>query len=232
VTSALVIIPARLESRRLPRKLLQPIGQRSLIEWTWIAACRSGFDVLIATDSTEIAHEVQRFGGECVMTGPAANGTERCAAVAERLPKSPGIIINWQGDCPLAPPLLAVQLHRALSCSRAAVTTPVQRAEVLPSRHAVAVLRSDRRALYFSRQPVPTGGPFWAHIGMYAYLAEVLPHYGTKPGQLEQAEGLEQLRWLERGVEVECVPVDFGFIREVNEQADVAPVEQALSEVQ
>lgn len=227
----LVIIPARLESQRLPAKLLRRLGPRSLLEWSFVAACRAGYQVLIATDSQQIEREALNFGARTVRTGPARNGTERCALAVATLKRQPEIVINWQGDCPLCPAWVARSLVRAFEDEASQVATPVRPIEP-PARiepgQAVAVRAHDGRALYFSRGAVPPSGPWWGHIGMYAYRRSALERYGTVPSPLEASESLEQNRWLEIGVPVRCVAVSTGPVPEVNESRDLTIVAQAL----
>lgn len=239
----LVVIPARLDSRRLPSKMLRPIGERTLIEWTWRAACRTGFPVLIATDSDDIASRARSFGARVCMTGPARNGTERCAEVSRALvpveivsavlsmtEDPPDVVINWQGDSPLTPPTVAHALCRALEREPdLAVATPVRLVTEVAPGQSVAVFNADGRALLFTRQPLAGPGPHWAHVGLYAYRAAALERYGTTPSALEEAEQLEQIRWLALGERVGCVPVDCGEIPEVNEPGDLEIVGRALA---
>lgn len=224
----LVVIPARLESARLPAKMLRRMGARSLIEWTWVAACRAGYPVIIATDSHQIEREAKTFGARVVLTGPAGNGTERCALALALIGETPEIVINWQGDTPLTPAWVARALARALADEPFAVATPVRLAERSePSQVSVAVA-PDGRALYFTRQLVPPSGPWWFHLGLYAYRAKALAHYGLAATPLEAGEQLEQNRWLELGVGVKAVPVETGPVPEVNETRDLANVAEAL----
>lgn len=92
------------------------------------------------------------------------------------------------------------------------------------------MLDQQNRALYFSKAPIPYRGPLWFHIGIYAYTAEALARYGREPGQLETAEQLEQLRFLERGIPVQAMVVDGPEIWEVNSPDDVRVVEGLMGE--
>ena len=177
--SALIVIPARLSSQRLPRKMLLAETGRTLIEHTWRAArgASRASRVVIATDSEEIAAAVRAFGGEVVMTSPEApSGTARIVEALPRLPDAP-VIVNVQGD---EPELAATAIDAAIDmldrCSEAGVATlvtPLRRMEDLHEPAAVkAVLtpwRADAaadesvgvtvpnawRAIYFSRAAVP-----------------------------------------------------------------------------
>jgi 3-deoxy-manno-octulosonate cytidylyltransferase (CMP-KDO synthetase) len=236
-----IVIPARWGSSRFPGKPLVDLHGRPLIEWVWRAARRTGLPVYVATDDARIAAHVRDIGGEVVMTGSAKNGTERCALAARAL-KLTGPVINWQGDSPLVPKAWISALLDALDGPNLSVTTPVQRCEPdMADRIRVdrlsgltgattAVLDSAWRALYFSKSPLPTWGPMWMHVGIYAYSAEALASYGTEESLLEKAEKLEQLRFLERGIPITAVPVDGLPIWEVNNPADVPIVKRMMLE--
>jgi len=250
----LLVIPARLASARFPEKPLVPLrgcdGQAvSLVERSWRAArAVQGIDrLVIATDDQRIARHCEGFGAEVVMTSSACrNGTERAAEVAALFPQYE-IIVNFQGDAPLTPPWFVAPLLAAFDDADVAVSTPVLRCDP----EAAAALRKDRtegrvggttavcardgRALYFSKEVLPFGravSPL-LHVGLYAYRRSALERYMRLPeGSLEAAEGLEQLRFLENGVPVQCIEVDARGRRlwEVNNPADVAIVESILSE--
>ena len=177
--SALIVIPARLSSQRLPRKMLLAETGKTLIEHTWLAASRArrAGRVVVATDSDEIAAAVRAFGGEAVMTSPSApSGTARIVEALPGLPEA-SVIVNVQGD---EPELAAAAIDRAIElldrCPEAGVATlvtPMRRLEDLHDAAAVkAVLTPWRgeptadeavglsvpdawRAIYFSRAPVP-----------------------------------------------------------------------------
>lgn len=239
--SAVIIIPARMGSSRLPGKPLQMIAGRPLIEQTWRAATRSCLPVLIATDDDEIAAIASDFGAEVQMTGECANGTERCAQAVEKARIKADIIINWQGDSPLCDPAWCQALIEALEDAPAAhVATPVQmmgsdqtrrwRADLdagFKGATSAAVGRMNR-AVYFSKTLLPADPGPWMHVGIYAYRRFALENYGFVAGPLEKAEGLEQLRWLEKGHFVRAVPVDADPIWEVNNPGDIAIVEAVL----
>lgn len=234
-----IIIPARYGSTRLRGKPLLMIAGTSLIEHVWRAACQTGLRVVVATDDRRILNCVETFGGEVRMTGRCQNGTERCAELAAELGLE-GPVVNWQGDSPLVPRDWIEDLLAALE-EGAQVATPVQHCTVgqereLRMEHAsgnpgatCAVFNERFEALYFSKSPVPSRGPFWLHVGMYAYRADVLRLYGRESTPLECSERLEQLRFLERGIGMKCVPVPGDPVWEVNNFSDVAIVERMLS---
>jgi 3-deoxy-manno-octulosonate cytidylyltransferase (CMP-KDO synthetase) len=187
--------------------------------------------------------------------GDCANGTERCAAVMEAL-SGYDIVINLQGDAPLTPPWFVSALVEAMGGDPACrVATPVLRCDaaalaglVEDRRHGrvgatTAVFDLAGRALYFSKEVLPYTGrplrpgetiPVFHHVGVYAYRREALEAYRTWPvGPLETWEGLEQLRFLEHGVPVQCVEVEAPgrAFWEVNNPSDVPKVEGILREL-
>lgn len=233
-----IIIPARWGSSRFPGKPLTKFAGSTLIGHTLRAARRVGWPNFVATDDERIASEVERLNGVAVMTGEHKNGTERCAEAAQILGIA-GPVINWQGDAPLVPPEWIVALRDSL-CLGAQVATPVQRVGSLEAERirrsiqlgvpsaTTAVLDATFGALYFSKMPIPVRGPWWLHIGVYAYTAEALASYGTEEGMLEKSEQLEQLRFLERRCPITAVPVDGPPVWEVNNPEDVYTVEAMM----
>ena len=222
--SALVAIPARLRSARLPEKLLLDVAGKPLIERTYEVAAGAGCGpVLVLTDSEEIAEAVRAFGGEAWMTGSDLDsGTARIASVASRLDAE--VVVNLQGDAPLTDPGVVAAAARATRDTGAAVTMavyPLQRPEDVADPNTVKVVRERAgRVLYCSRAPIPyvregasgeaLDSPLhWGHSGIYSYSRNFLDSFGDIPGSaLEAAERLEQLRWLEAGVDVRCIEVE------------------------
>ena len=232
---AVGIIPARLASTRLPRKLLLAETGRTLLEYTWRAALQAQTldDVIVAADSQEIADAVRKFGGRCELTSEHPSGTDRVAEVARRCCPEAEILVNIQGD---EPELEADNIDLAVRMLRdrpgaqmSTLAAPIRSREQLDAASCVKVVcASDGRALYFSRCPIPfvrdqqpedllTGDTPWLlHIGLYAYRREfLLSLTGRPPSRLEQLEKLEQLRALEAGavvqvavVERHCVGID------------------------
>ena len=213
------IIPARLQSTRLPRKLLLNVTGRPLIEYTWNAACRakSLSEVIIAADDAEILETVQRFGGRCELTGEHPSGTDRIAEVVRRCCTQSDIIVNVQGDEPEIDPasidLLVGLMMANPGASMATLCTPITAREQLDDPSCVKVVcGSAGQALYFSRCPIPFcrdrdpdellagESPWRLHLGIYAYRREFLLRLTTlPPSKLERLEKLEQLRVLEAG---------------------------------
>lgn len=214
-----IIIPARLASTRLPRKLLLRETGKSLIQHTYEAACRSyrAVGVCVATDHAEIFDEVRSFGGQVEMTDPSApSGTDRVAEVARKMPDA-GIIVNVQGDEPeiagesidLAVELLESHPEAVMST----LATPIRNRKQLEDPACVKVVfDANGRAMYFSRSVIPhprqwddallqSNPPtFYQHVGLYAYRRVFLLQLASMtPCHLEQVEKLEQLRVLDAG---------------------------------
>lgn len=171
--SVLCVLPARLSSRRLPRKPLRRLAGRTLVEWSWRSA-RSvpEFDeVWIATDSPEVAETVRGLGGTAVLTDEShASGTDRVAEAAARPEaRSHRVVVNYQADEPFLPPAAVGRAVRTVSEGEAKVATlacPVRHGREWRSRSVVKVVRDAQGdALYFSRAPVPwrrDGEPEWS----------------------------------------------------------------------
>jgi 3-deoxy-manno-octulosonate cytidylyltransferase (CMP-KDO synthetase) len=236
--SALIAIPARLSSQRLPRKMLLAETGRPLIEHTWRAASgsRRAVAVVVVTDSEEIAAAVRGFGGTAVMTAPECpSGTARIVAALPELPAA-DVVVNVQGD---EPELAAAAIDTAIDlldrCPEAGVATlvtPLRREEDLRDPAAVkAVLTPWRdrggpvagawRAVYFSRSAVPaardwspallaaTPPLYWQHVGLYAYRRSVLEGWEALPeSRLAVVESLEQLRAVEAGIPIAAAAID------------------------
>ena len=220
------VIPARLSSSRLPRKILADIQGRPLIWHVWqrVTQAKLVDKVFIATDSDEVKQVAETFGGQVLMTSPdCQSGTERIASVIHHLQGD--LIINIQGDEPLISPELIDTLIKDWFTHPCDMITAVKRIEdpkVISNPNVVKVVRSsDGRALYFSRSPVPfvrdveiedwlNHGRFWQHIGIYGYSRKLLEAYSTLPESLlEIMEKLEQLRFLEAGYSIRVVETDY-----------------------
>jgi len=217
-----IVIPARLESTRLPRKLLLRETGKPLIQHTYEAALRATrrLDVRVAADHEDIATVVRDFGGHVEMTDPnAPSGTDRVAEVARHLTDAE-IIVNVQGDEPeIAGSAidLAIELLEANPTAvMSTLATPIRSRQQLNDPACVKVVfDANNRAMYFSRSPIPHAHQwddsllqdepphFYQHVGLYAYRREFLLQVATmKPSRLEQLERLEQLRVLEAGHQI------------------------------
>lgn len=220
--AVLCVLPARIASQRIPDKPLQMLAGRSLVEWSWRAACEvPGVDaVWVATDDDGIADLVRGFGGTVVMTSAAhPSGTDRVAEVAS---SSAGqafdVIVNFQADEPFLPPghvAAAIGPVVQQTADIATLATPFRSDEEWNSPAEVKVARAvDGRALYFSRAGIPwaeagspdfeaTGSPWLRHLGLYVYSRDALERWvELPPSPLERLERLEQLRPLEAGLHI------------------------------
>lgn len=219
--------------------------KRPLIEHTWRAACDTGISsIYVATDDERIFETAKGFGAEVIMTSVScANGTERCADALDKLPDTPEIVVNLQGDAPLTPSWFVEGLVKGLKeASGFDVATPVLKCDdaarerlLNDRRHGrvggtTAVFGQDKRALYFSKEVLPYGtADTYHHVGVYAYRPSALKDYLTWPeSPLEVSEGLEQLRFLENSASVLCVEVDAKGREfwEVNNPEDIDLIEE------
>lgn len=211
---AVAVIPARYASTRLPGKPLLDICGKSLIQRVWeiVSRARGLDEVVVATDDGRIADAVRAFGGKVRMTSPdCRSGSDRVREVAESL--AADVYVNVQGDEPLLEPAAIERLldvfrqdesvQIATLCSRISE-------EQARSPHQVKVIRDHAgNALYFSRAPLPfvrergEAAEFLGHVGIYAYRADALRGFASLPfSPLEQAEKLEQLRFLQAGIAI------------------------------
>ena len=214
------IIPARFASTRFPGKPLVDIGGKSMIQRVYEQSCKSNLNmVVVATDDQRIANEVARFGGHFLMTSHThQSGTDRCAEAANKL-NGYDVIINIQGDEPFIDPK---QISLLISCfvnREVNLATLVKKishqAELFNVNIPKVVLNHKQQAIYFSRQTIPyirhaekpnwvSKYPFYKHIGIYGYRTNTLLKLTKlKPSLLEQAESLEQLRWIENGYQIQ-----------------------------
>lgn len=222
-----VVIPARLESKRLPQKLLLKDTGKSVLQHTYEAASAATkpMGLCVATDHPRIADEVRAFGGCVVMTRAANSGTDRVAQVARGRPDL-DIIVNVQGDEPQIAGSSIDQLIRLLEAHphdvMATLATPIRQWTRLDDPACVKVV-FDRsgKALYFSRSPIPyprarddrlldaAPAVFYQHIGVYAYRRDFLVWLAELPmGGIEKLEGLEQMRVLEEGFDIRVGVID------------------------
>ena len=209
---AIAVIPARLASTRLPRKMLREIAGKPLIGVVYEAVRSSPLlaDVLIATDSDEILQVCREHGWKAQMTSPLhRSGTERVHEVSGR--EAADVYINVQGDEPLVRPEHIATLLQVMENPAAEVgTLMTPAAEVdIPNPNAVKVVTDlTGRALYFSRATIPfdrdgTRPRYFKHLGLYAYRKPALDRFVTlQESMLETSERLEQLRFLENGVSI------------------------------
>jgi 3-deoxy-manno-octulosonate cytidylyltransferase (CMP-KDO synthetase) len=245
--AVLGVIPARLASTRLARKVLRLIAGRPMLAWVYEAAsaCPQLDRVVIATDSDEVAELCQQNNWPVQLTSAdLPSGTDRVHAVAQQIPA--GIYVNIQGDEPLLKPEHLIALLRPFTQPNVEVSTlkVLCTLENITNPNAVKVVTAaNGRALYFSRATIPydrdgnardgqardnASPQYWKHIGLYAYRKASLQRFPTLPSStLEHTERLEQLRFLENGIDIYVEPTDFDTIG-VDTEADLHSVEAIL----
>jgi 3-deoxy-manno-octulosonate cytidylyltransferase (CMP-KDO synthetase) len=237
--TVLGVIPARLGSTRLPRKVLREIAGRPMLCRVYERArqARTLDDLLVATDSEEVLEVCERHGIPAMLTSTEhRSGTDRVWEVAQT--RAADVYVNIQGDEPLISPLHLEQLVEPYTVRpETQVATLMVRAtpeEAASPTVNKVVCDLDGRALYFSRHPIPfdrdgRGVARFKHLGLYAYRRSVLDRFHAWPSTpLELAEGLEQLRLLEHGVPIVVVETAEGTIG-VDTEADLRAVEAFLA---
>lgn len=236
--TALIVIPARMASTRLPGKPLADIaGQPMIIHVLRAAEAANTGPVLVACAEKEVQQAVEQAGGHAVMTDAALpSGSDRVRQAADRFDPEQAfdIVVNVQGDMPtLAPELLKTIIQPLLDNAKldmvtAAVKTSDPR-EVSDPNVVKAVVASSGRALYFTRAVAPSGdGPIFHHLGIYAYRRSALNQFcDMPPSPLEKRERLEQLRALEAGMSIHVCLVD-AAPHGVDTEADLARARKLL----
>jgi 3-deoxy-manno-octulosonate cytidylyltransferase (CMP-KDO synthetase) len=208
----IAVIPARLASTRLPRKMLREIAGKPLVGWVYEAVRSSSLlsDVIVATDSAEILEACRENGWKVQMTSAAhRSGTERVHEIASSV--AADIYLNVQGDEPMVrgeqiDTLLGVMENPAVQVGT--LKTPCPPEEIDNPNAVKVVTAPNGNALYFSRAAIPfdrdaTGPRYFKHLGLYAYRKAALDIFvSQRESVLEKSERLEQLRFLENGIPI------------------------------
>jgi len=236
--SAIAVIPARLGSTRLSRKVLRDIAGKPMVQRVYEAAkkCPLLKDVIIATDADEVMRLAEANGWKAQMTSSAhRSGTDRVNEVAQRVPAD--IYVNIQGDLPLLRPEQVEALLKPMQRTEVMVSTvktPCKPEEIENPNAVKVVTDKNGRALYFSRSTIPydrdrSGNiQYFKHLGLYAYRKAALQHFCSLPeSKLEASERLEQLRLLENGIDIYVEETPFGSV-EVDTEEDLRRVEELL----
>lgn len=218
----IAIIPARYASTRFPGKPLAEMKGKSMIQRVYEQVKRSIQDVYVATDDDRILEAVECFGGKAIMTSTShRSGTDRCNEAYNKIGKTFDVVLNIQGDEPFIFPEQIDLLKACFTDDTVEIATLVkpfdQKSELTalenPSTPKV-VLSQKSEAIYFSRSIIPflrdvdrkdwcTKHVFYKHIGIYGYRTDILNEITQlSPSILEQAESLEQLRWIENGYKI------------------------------
>lgn len=227
--NSIVVIPTRLAATRLPQKPLADIHGKPMIVHVWEKALQANIGpVLVASGDQEIVDVIIARGGEGILTDPALpTGTDRVKAALDIYDPNHGFdfIINVQGDLPTLDPSLVSHVldpFQDPSVDMATLASSIQDSHELIDKNVVKIALSLHenttigRGLYFSRNLVPSGeGPFFHHIGLYAYRREALERYVALPvDPLEARERLEQIRALAHGMRIDVkvveTPAPFG----------------------
>ena len=235
---AIAIIPARLQSTRLPRKILREIAGKPMLARVYEAAraCKQLEDVIVATDSEEIMALCRQNGWRALMTSAEhRSGTDRVHEVAKMIVAD--VYVNVQGDEPLARPehidaLLVPMRDAKLTVST--VKTSCAPEDVNNPNAVKVVTDKQGRAMYFSRSTIPfdrdgsRGVQYFKHLGFYAYRMSALDLFcKLTESQLERSERLEQLRFLENGVPIYVADTPFDTVG-VDTEDDLKRVEKIL----
>lgn len=229
----LCVIPSRIGSTRVARKPLLQIQGKPMIQWVYENAsrCKAISDVIVATDSDEIANVITGIGGKFQMTDPnLPTGSDRVAVVAKNHPDA-DVIINLQGDEPFVRPRMLEQLVAPYLNGETPEMTTLACPINLTTQHddpgtvkVITNLKGD--AIYFSRAPIPyfrqpeQQAPVYHHIGLYAFRRDFLLTYTNLPQTpLEKTESLEQLRALEHGYRIRVCLTEHNTL-EINTQEE------------
>jgi len=233
----IAVIPARLASTRLPRKMLREIAGKPLVGWVYEAVCSSSLlsDVIVATDSEEILESCRRHGWKAQGTSTAhRSGTDRVHEIANSI--AADVYINVQGDEPLVrreqiAALIDVMKNPAVQVGTVKTLCP---AEEIHNPNAVKVVTApDGKALYFSRATIPfhrdgAWTRYFKHLGLYAYRKAALELFVSQPeSALEKCERLEQLRFLENGIPIYVGETPYDSVG-VDTEEDLQRVEEIL----
>lgn len=245
----IAIIPARYASTRFPAKPLAMLGGKPIIQRVYERVSSVIDNTVVATDDERIKSAVEAFGGRVVMTSTHhRSGTDRCFEAFTIAGADSDVVINVQGDEPFIDPS---QLRSLMACFDDPTTdiatlvkpfTPEMGIEALRNPNSPkVVVGANHQALYFSRSVIPylrgidenewlSHHTFYKHIGLYAYRADVLRQISAMaPGRLEQAESLEQLRWLEAGLAIKVGETNIETIG-IDTPEDLARAEAFLAQ--
>lgn len=216
------IIPARLNSTRLPRKVLTILHGKPLLQWVWEAATNTECfqQIIIAVDAKETADVARSFGADVLFTNPnCMSGTDRLIEIQESGNVHADIWVNWQGDEPFITRLMIEKLLQSSDSFDEEIWTlkrRIDRPAEIDSPHVVKVVCDAKgKALYFSRSKIPYFREpseetiYYKHVGIYAFSDAALRKIGQVPiAPLEEAEKLEQLRYLYHGMKIRVHETD------------------------
>lgn len=219
----IAVIPARYEASRFPGKLMQKLGEKTVISTTYGNVVKTGLfsDVFVATDSEIIFNEIQSNGGKAVMTDQHETGSDRIAEAVENI--NCDIVVNVQGDEPFLKTEPLKQLMEVFQndlnkkISLASLKIKLQNQEDIENPNHVKVITDlNGFALYFSRSVIPyhreksIDAEYFRHIGVYAFRKEALLKFSRLPmSPLEKLEKIECIRYLENGMKIKMIETNF-----------------------
>lgn len=223
MNKVIAVIPARYNSTRFPGKMMEILGNRTIITTTYQNVVETGLfdEVFVATDSELIFDEISKNGGKAVMTGEHETGSDRIAEAVQNIDCD--IVINVQGDEPFLKKDPLKQLIDVFykddkkEISLASLKIQLRESEEIRNPNNVKVITDNNGfALYFSRSVIPFQRElsydvtYYKHIGVYAFRKEALLKFSSlEMTPLEISEKLEQLRYLENGMKIKMVETDF-----------------------
>ena len=223
MNKVIAVIPARYNSTRFPGKMMEILGNRTIITTTYQNVLETGLfdEVFVATDSELIFDEISKNGGKAVMTGEHETGSDRIAEAVQNIDCD--IVINVQGDEPFLKKDPLKQLIDVFykddkkEISLASLKIQLRESEEIRNPNNVKVITDNNGfALYFSRSVIPFQRDlsydvtYYKHIGVYAFRKEALLKFSSlEMTPLEISEKLEQLRYLENGMKIKMVETDF-----------------------
>lgn len=223
MNKVIAVIPARYNSTRFPGKMMEILGNRTIITTTYQNVLETGLfdEVFVATDSELIFDEISKNGGKAVMTGEHETGSDRIAEAVQNIDCD--IVINVQGDEPFLKKEPLKQLidvfykDEKKEISLASLKIHLKESDEIRNPNNVKVITDNNGfALYFSRSVIPFQRElsydvtYYKHIGVYAFRKEALLKFSSlEMTPLEISEKLEQLRYLENGMKIKMVETDF-----------------------
>ena len=223
MNKTIAVIPARYNSTRFPGKLMEVLGDKTIITTTYQNVVETGLfdEVFVATDSEMIFDEITRNGGKAVMTGQHETGSDRIAEAVQNI--NCDIVINVQGDEPFLKKEPLKQLIDVFTndekkeISLASLKIQLKESDEIQNPNNVKVITDNNGfALYFSRSVIPFHRDldfevkYYKHIGVYAFRKEALIKFSSlEMTPMEISEKLEQLRYLENGMKIRLVETDF-----------------------
>jgi 3-deoxy-manno-octulosonate cytidylyltransferase (CMP-KDO synthetase) len=235
----IAVIPARLASTRLPRKMLRQIAGQTLLGRVYEGVRSSPLlsDVIVATDSDEIMQVCNQHGWNARMTSPAhRSGTERVREISDSV--AADVYLNIQGDEPLTRAehiATLLLLMKDTNIQLGTLKTPAKSEDINNPNAVKVVTDAAGKALYFSRATIPydrdgASPGYFKHLGFYAYRKAALDRFCALPeSSLEHSERLEQLRFLENGISIHVAETPYDTVG-VDTEEDLRRVEKILGE--